>query len=144
MGFLKSQKECYFLLSHRKLSKKLNKVCIHSKRNWQPGSYQFLSYMLLDNYLFVSLALPFCALFTRYIPAEPFTLNVAVFCPAGTLNDFTLAPLAENTIISDPFSLLSLKFTCMSAPLLAMVEERFIPPGTVLTFWMEEVVRSIL
>ena len=109
-------------------------MCIHSKGTVSPEATSFCHICYLITIFFVSLALPFCALFTRYIPAEPFTLNVAVFCPAGTLNDFTLAPLAENTIISDPFSLLSLKFTCMSAPLLAMVEERFIPPGTVLTF----------
>lgn len=144
MGFLKSQKECYFLLSHRKLSKNLIKCAFIVKGTGSPEATSSCHICYLITIFFVSLALPFCALFTRYIPAEPFTLNVAVFCPAGTLNDFTLAPLAENTIISDPFSLLSLKFTCMSAPLLAMVDERFIPPGTVLTFWMEEVVRSIL
>lgn len=42
MGFLKSQKECYFFTISQKIKQKLNKVCIHSKRNWQPGSYQFL------------------------------------------------------------------------------------------------------
>lgn len=103
MGFLKSQKECYFLLSHRKLSKKLNKVCIHSKRNWQPGSYQFLSYMLLDNYLFCLISFAILCSVHEIHTCRTIHIECSCFLPSWHLKRLHLSTIGREYYYLRPF-----------------------------------------
>ena len=78
-------------------------MCIHSKRNWQPGSYQFLSYMLLDNYLFCLISFAILCSVHEIHTCRTIHIECSCFLPSWHLKRLHLSTIGREYYYLRPF-----------------------------------------